>query len=105
MEFLSALAFRRADGRRSGWSAGRLLLFGWLLAGTLESPAETGISSEYQIKAVFLFNFAQFVEWPRQAFPEAETPLVIGILGEDPFSSYLDETVRGEKVNQRSLTV
>ena len=28
-----------------------------------------------------------------------------GVLGEDPFGSFLDETVRGEKVNNRPLTV
>jgi len=58
---------------------------------------------DYQVKAVFLFNFAQFVSWPS---PEsADTPFVIGILGDDPFGSYLDETVRGEKVNNRSLII
>src|SRR5947207_13490122 len=62
-------------------------------------------SKEYQIKAVFLFNFAQFVDWPTNAFPEVQTPLVIGVLGEDPFGSYLDETVRGEKVNNRPLVI
>ena len=62
-------------------------------------------SKEYQIKAVFLFNFAQFVDWPTNAFLENQAPLVIGILGEDPFGSYLDETVRGEKVNNRSLVI
>ena len=76
-----------------------------LLAGGLDSPAETVPPPEYQLKAVFLFNFAQFVEWPPEAFPEAQTPLVIGILGEDPFGAYLDETVRGETVNNRPLTV
>ena len=62
-------------------------------------------SREYQVKAVFLFNFAQFVEWPAEAFPGAQTPLVIGVLGEDPFGAFLDETVRGEKVNNRPLVV
>jgi len=44
---------------------------------------------EYQVKAVFLFNFAQFVEWPPTAFPEATAPLVIGVLGADPFGAAL----------------
>ncbi len=57
---------------------------------------------EYQVKALFLFSFAQFVSWPSP--PPAETPFVIGIAGDDPFDSYLDETVRGEKVNNRPLT-
>src|ERR1051325_2122547 len=76
-----------------------------LLFGGLESPGETALPREYQLKAIFLFNFAQFVDWPPEAFPEARTPLVIGVLGEDPFGAYLDETVRGETVNNRSLLV
>ena len=60
---------------------------------------------EYQVKAVFLFNFAQFVEWPPNVFPDANAPLVIGVLGHDPFGSYLDDTVRGERVNSRPLIV
>jgi hypothetical protein len=62
-------------------------------------------SREYQVKAVFLFNFTQFVEWPAVAFPHADAPLVIGVLGEDPFGSYLDDTIRGETANGRPLIV
>jgi len=69
------------------------------------APAQTPSASEYQLKAVFLYNFAQFVDWPSNAFPEAQAPLVIGVLGEDPFGAYLDETVRGEKVNNRPVVV
>ncbi len=62
-------------------------------------------SREYQVKAVFLFNFTQFVEWPEKAFESANAPLVIGVMGEDPFGSYLDETVRGEVIHGHPLTV
>jgi hypothetical protein len=54
---------------------------------------------------VFLFNFAQFVEWPQGAFAGANAPLVIGILGEDPFGGYLNETIRDEKVNGRPIEI
>ena len=67
--------------------------------------AQTAPAKEYQLKAVFLFNFAQFVEWPASAFPETQTPLVIGVLGEDPFGTYLDETIKGETVNSHPLVV
>ena len=30
--------------------------------------------SSYQVKAVFLFNFAQFVDWPAEAFPRPQAP-------------------------------
>lgn len=77
----------------------------WLLAGTSALPARPAPAAEYQLKAVFLFNFTQFVEWPRDAFSDGQAPLVIGILGTDPFGGYLDETVRGEKVHNRPLVV
>ena len=61
--------------------------------------------SEYQVKAVFLFNFAQFVDWPPQSFPGPDAPFVIGVLGQDPFGPQLDEAVRGETVNRRPLVI
>jgi hypothetical protein len=78
---------------------------GWLLFGGPALIAQTVPSKEYQVKAVFLFNFAQFVEWPRAAFADEHAPLVIGVLGENPFGTFLDETVRGEKVRERPLDV
>jgi YfiR/HmsC-like len=80
------------------------VVWGLLLAG-MGASAQTGPSTEYQIKAVFLFNFAQFVEWPPAAFDGAGSPLVIGVLGADPFGGYLEDTVRGEKVASRPLEV
>ncbi len=61
--------------------------------------------TEYQVKAVFLFNFSQFVDWPAASFADARAPLVIGVLGSDPFGATLDEIVRGETVNGRPLEV
>jgi len=62
-------------------------------------------SPGYQLKAIFLFNFAQFVEWPPLALGDGPAPLVIGVLGDDPFGSYLDETVRGEKIGEHPIVV
>jgi hypothetical protein len=78
-----------------------------LLSALAAQPALSGTTPirEYQVKAVFLFNFTQFVEWPAEAFTHPTAPLVIGVLGEDPFGPYLDETVRGETANGRSLIV
>lgn len=60
---------------------------------------------EYQVKAVFLFNFTQFVEWPASAFATADSPFVIGVLGEDPFGDQLDAVVKGESVGTHPITV
>jgi YfiR/HmsC-like len=67
--------------------------------------AQTGQASEAQVKAVFLFNFAQFVDWPADAVPDSQAPLVIGILGGDPFGDVLDATVRGERRGRRPFVV
>jgi hypothetical protein len=61
--------------------------------------------SEYQVKAVFLFNFSHFVDWPDQAFKSPTEPFTIGVLGADPFGSRLDEAVRGEHIAGHALTV
>jgi len=75
-----------------------------LVCCTILFSAQTQIAREYQVKAVFLFNFSQFVEWPAQSFQDTNA-LIIGILGDDPFGAYLDEAVRGEEVNGHPLVV
>lgn len=62
-------------------------------------------SRENQVKAVFLYNFTQFVEWPADAFRRADSPFIIGVVGNDPFGDYLEETVKGEKVMNHPLVV
>jgi hypothetical protein len=61
--------------------------------------------SESEVKAVFLFNFAQFVAWPEGAFLDRQSAFVICILGDDPFGRVLDDVVKGEVVSGRALIV
>jgi hypothetical protein len=79
----------------------------FLILAVCSSPYKTGaqVSREYQLKAVFLYHFAQFTEWPTNAFAESNSPIVIGILGDDPFDRTLDDIIRGEKVQGRALEV
>lgn len=105
MALLRALTSRALWRRWKPLTTSGLVMALLLAAGRQEAGAQTAPAKEYQVKAVFLYNFAQFVEWPEAAFPEAQTPLVIGVLGQDPFGSYLEETVRGEKVNNRPLVI
>ncbi len=58
-----------------------------------------------EVKAVFLFNFTKFVEWPSASFPAPSSPIIIGVLGADPFGGALEQTVAGETVNGRPLTI
>lgn len=83
----------------------QVLLLGALLVMGRGLAAQAMRASEYQVKAVFLFNFAQFIVWPAEAFPDSSTPLVIGVLGNDPFGGALDHTVRDERLGGRPFQV
>jgi YfiR/HmsC-like len=61
--------------------------------------------SEYEVKAVFLFNFSQFVSWPSAAFGSSDAPMIIAVLGSDPFGQELDAVVKGEHVGAHPLEV
>lgn len=76
----------------------------WFCVAVRGAAAMEG-ASEYQVKAVFLFNFSHFVEWPPQAFAAPAEPFIIGVVGSDPFGARLDEAVHGELINQHPLVI
>ncbi len=84
-----------------------LLLLGLGLVPSVFANAAFGLSRtpEYDLKAVFLFQFAHFVEWPAKAFSDDRAPITIGVLGDDPFGGGLDEIVANEVVGGRKLIV
>jgi YfiR/HmsC-like len=73
-----------------------LVLFHGVLA-----VAEPPQSLEYQVKGAFLVKFAMFVEWPAKTFPDAQTPITIGLLGDDPFGSEFESALKKEVANGR----
>jgi hypothetical protein len=98
-------------GTRPDFFRTRRLLAGcaWLAvaaAGVFAPPRATAqVSREYDLKAALLFHFTQFVEWPPAAFATPESPLVIGILGNDPFGGMLEQVVLGEKCGARAIRI
>jgi hypothetical protein len=64
-----------------------------------------GQINEYQVKAFFLYNFARYVEWPSQSFKAVNDPIVICILGQNPFGSALDQAITGKVVEGRPFVV
>jgi hypothetical protein len=73
----------------------------WLMPASAAASDTLDRVDEYQLKAAFLFNFAKFVAWP----DAPGQPLVIAIVGDDPFGPVLDTAVRGKSVNNRPLEV
>jgi hypothetical protein len=60
---------------------------------------------EYRLKAAFVSSFAGFVEWPPDALKSPRDPIVICVLGENPFGSALDQAVIGKTLQDRKLAV
>jgi len=74
-----------------------------LLIKTMDS-AGSSQPSEYQIKAAFLYNFANFVEWPDGAFSDEISPIVLVVLGKDPFGIIL-KSAEGKTIKGRKLII
>lgn len=72
---------------------------------TTQLQAIPSFADEYQLKAVFLYNFANFINWPEHVFANAETPFMICILGDDPFGEYLDIMIEEQQAKGRDLTI
>lgn len=95
-------------GTRRGFGAALLCA----LAGLAAHPAGYGASPsvsdgaelEYRIKAAYLYNFARFVQWPASGAGR-RGPVVIGVLGKDPFGPLLDSTIRGKTVSGRPIDI
>jgi hypothetical protein len=61
--------------------------------------------AEYQVKAAYLLNFLKFVEWPENAFADSLAPIVIGIVGNNPFGTALPQVIMGKTVQGRDLII
>lgn len=60
---------------------------------------------EYSIKAGYILLFTRYVEWPSNAFATPTAPIVICVLGADPFGAVLDQTLAGQQSQHRPLNV
>ncbi|HMT28818.1 MAG TPA: YfiR family protein [Bacteroidia bacterium] len=61
--------------------------------------------SEYEVKAVFIYNFTKFISWPEAAFSSPSEPFIIGIIGSNPFDGYLTNVVANEKVDTHPIEI
>jgi hypothetical protein len=72
----------------------------------LVSPTYSAeVALEYKVKAAYLLNFTRYVEWPTEAFNASDSPLVICVLGADPFGSVLDKTISNKSSQGRRVVV
>lgn len=80
----------------------RLLLSVWIITGGVATAAQD-VSLEYRVKAAYLLNFTDFVEWPAAAVT-GERPFTICVAQRNPFGSVLSSAVTGEQIAGRPLS-
>lgn len=71
----------------------------------LGAMTSTSVVPEYNAKAGYLLLFCRYVEWPPSAFDAPDAPIVIGVLGENPFGDVLVRTTAGQSHNGRGVVV
>lgn len=93
-----------------GRQLGRALALWTIIALTIghvaaQTPTGAVINREYAIKAGFLYQFLNYVEWPADALADETAPFVIGVLGTSPVGNVLNQVVKDKKVGGRSIEI
>ena len=87
-----------------------LLVMAWLWCNVPSSVQAqeadaADVPKEHTVKAVFLYSFGRYVEWPKTAFASPTSPFVIGILGEDWFGGALDKIAEKKTIQGRKIVI
>jgi hypothetical protein len=63
-------------------------------------------TDEYDVKAAFLVHFSRlYVEWPKSSFEDGTSPVVVGVVGKDPFGKRLEKAFRGKTAGKRKIVL
>jgi len=79
-----------------------LYILAFALSTSIPVPIHGQTVDELEVKAAFIFNFSKFVEWP---MGNSSAPFVIGIFGDDPFGSTIDDLTKGKTVFGRQIQI
>ena len=89
----------------------RLLILGciWVVGLSCSQPVLgqglTDVRREYNVKAVFLYSFGRYVDWPPAAFTGTSQQFVIGIVGDDPFENALNRIAAKRTISNRKIAI
>lgn len=103
-ELNSPAAFSRKPASVRYLSALLLLALFATLAVPLTVHAESAMQREYEIKAAYLYNFINYIDWPENTFPAAGGTIIIGVVGQSPFGAAL-EVLNGKQVKGRTVAL
>ncbi len=74
-----------------------------IVATPLKSQTVIDKKSEYNVKAVYLYSFGRYVSWPEDVFASSQSAFIIGVLGDNPFGTALQQIARTKSVHGRSI--
>jgi hypothetical protein len=80
-----------------------LLLLGALFVGA-RAEAQAPMA-ESQVKAMFVYNFLKFVEWPVTSPAGPKDPFVVGIIGEGETADATERFLESRAIGERPLVV
>jgi len=86
------------------WRSARTLGLLWiviLISGTPQSARAQSTPDEYEVKAAFLFHFAQFIDWPASAKTAEDPSLKLCIFSDEPRRQELQNTIEGKLIGGR----
>ncbi len=81
------------------------LLLAAIVSRALPLQAQSTISRDRHIKAAFLYNFGNYVQWPKQCFAGPQSPFVIGILGNNSIGTALDAVAAKKRLQDRRIVI
>lgn len=72
-------------------------------ANASQPPAVEAGDPVVRVKAAYLYKFAGYVEWPSEVFASDNSPIVIGVIGNDDLEEILSRMIVGKTANGRPL--
>lgn len=85
--------------------ARRLLVISLCLAQSGLWAARGAEADEYEVKAAYLYRFLPFVTWPEEAGITTGQPIVVAVVGEDPFGTRLKNALRGKEIDRHPIVL
>jgi hypothetical protein len=61
--------------------------------------------TEYQVKALYLYYFAKFVDWPQNTFEDKTSPIIIGIIGDDAFGNLVEAIAKNKTAQEHPIAI
>lgn len=71
----------------------------------LAEASQARAPTEWEMRAAFLYKFISYIRWPKESLPEDKSPLVVGVLGRDPFGKALDALLNQKQHGAHPIVV